>query len=151
MLYKNRLKELRDRNNLKQKDLLNIVNLSDTQYSSYENEKELMPIKHLNAICNYFNISFDYIFNFTDLKQYENSKKAIIKIISGQRLKDLRKDNNLTLIKFAEILNAGKSTISEYERGNNLIATPFLYDICKKYKISADYLLGKIDSPKYLK
>ncbi|MCM1052899.1 MAG: helix-turn-helix domain-containing protein [Ruminococcus sp.] len=151
MLYKERLKELRDRNNLKQKDLLNIVNLSDTQFSSYENEKELMPIKHLNTLCNYFNVSFDYIFNFNNLRQYRDIKANINKNLSGKRLKELRKENNLTLVRLAEIISIGKSTLSEYERGNNLIATPFLYDICKKYHISADYLLGKIDSPKYLK
>ena len=41
--------------------------------------------------------------------------------------------------------------ITEYERGTNIIATPFLYEICKTYLISADYLLGKTDSPKYYK
>ena len=42
--------------------------------------------------------------------------------------------------------------IEEYKKNNCefLIATPFLYTICKKYNISADYLLGKIDNPKYL-
>ena len=38
-----------------------------------------------------------------------------------------------------------------YEKGKTLILTSFLYTICKKYNISADYLLGKIDEPKYLK
>ncbi len=48
-------------------------------------------------------------------------------------------------------LNIENGTIANYELGINLIATPFLYSICKKYNISADYLLGKIDKPKYLK
>ena len=48
------------------------------------------------------------------------------------------------------ILNTVHPVISNYESGKFLIATPFLYTICKKYNISADYLLGKIDNPKYL-
>ncbi len=49
------------------------------------------------------------------------------------------------------MLNTVHPVITNYENGKHLIATPFLYTICSKYNISADYLLGKIDSPKYLK
>lgn len=58
---------------------------------------------------------------------------------------------NLSQIKLANILNTTHSMISDYENTKKLIATPFLYTICKKYNISADYLLGKIDTLKYLK
>ena len=67
----------------------------------------------------------------------------------GQNLKEFCKENKLTQEKLTEFLNIGKGTIADYERGRYLIATPFLYQICKKYNISADYLLGKIDNPKY--
>lgn len=43
------------------------------------------------------------------------------------------------------MLNMARSALANYERGRNIIATPFLYTICTKYKVSADYLLGKID------
>ncbi|MCM1053684.1 MAG: helix-turn-helix domain-containing protein [Ruminococcus sp.] len=151
MLYKERLKELRERNNLKQKDLLNVINLSDTQFSNYENEIEIMPIKHIDTLCDYFDVSFDYIFSFTNVKQYSTSFRQIDKQEVGKRLKEFRKENKLTQVKLADILNIGNGTIADYERGRYLIATPFLYTICSKYKISADYLLGKVDSPKYLK
>ena len=84
------------------------------------------------------------------MSSYKSSKKKINKVLSGERLRNLRKENKITQDKLAKILNVSRSTIAEYERGTNLIATPFLYTICKKYNISADYLLGKIDSPKYL-
>lgn len=67
------------------------------------------------------------------------------------RLKEFRKENKLTQESLAQLLNVVKGTVGNYESGRALIATPFLYEICKKYKISADYLLGKIDEPKYLK
>ena len=69
----------------------------------------------------------------------------------GKRLKEFRKENKLTQSKLATILNTAQPVITNYENGKHLIATPFLYTICKKYHISADYLLGKIDNPKYLK
>ena len=93
----------------------------------------------------------DYIFNFNNIPNYENSQKEINKKLAGIRLKEFRKDNKLTQVKLAEILNTVHTVITNYENGKNLISTPFLYDICKKYNISADYLLGKIDDPKYFK
>jgi len=60
---------------------------------------------------------------------------------------NLIKENKLTQEKLASILNVSRTTITEYERGTNIIATPFLYTICKNYNISADYLLGKINTP----
>ncbi len=151
MLYKERLKELRENRDLKQTEISDILTIKSGDYSQYEREYTIMPIKHLNFLCNYFNVSLDYIFNFTDILNYRNVSKEINKILSGQRLKEFRKENKLTQKQFANILNVSNTTISEYENGNNTIATPFLYDICKKYNISADYLLGKTDSPKYLK
>ena len=68
----------------------------------------------------------------------------------GQNLKEFRKENKITQLKLAQTLNTNQSVIANYERGRTVIATPFLYAICTKYNISADYLLGKIDSPKYL-
>ena len=63
----------------------------------------------------------------------------------------IRNKNMLTQSKLAEILNTNQSVIANYERGRTPVVPPFLYAICKKYNISADYLLGKSDSPKYLK
>lgn len=151
MIYSERLIELRENNYIKQYDLAKILNIHKGAYNQYETEHVIIPIKHLNTLCNYFSVSFDYIFGFTKDKNYNNIKNNIDKNIAGENLKIFRKENKMTQEKFAKILNVSRTTITEYERGTNIIATPFLYTICKKYNISADYLLGKIDSPKYLK
>ena len=150
MLYSNRLQYLRERTGLTQTQAGLLIKLDSGTYCHYEKEAFIIPIKHLNTIANYFNVSLDYLFEFTNMSSYKSSKKKINKVLSGERLRNLRKENKITQDKLAKILNVSRSTIAEYERGTNLIATPFLYTICKKYNISADYLLGKIDSPKYL-
>ncbi|MCM1053621.1 MAG: helix-turn-helix domain-containing protein, partial [Ruminococcus sp.] len=147
MIYGEKLRKLRDNSNLIQADLAKILNINKDVYGQYEREYVIIPIKHLNTLCNYFNISLDYIFSFSNTKQYENSTENINKIEVGKRLKEFRKDNNLTQVKLAKLLNIANGTIADYETGRRLIATPFLYTICSKYKISADYLLGKIDNP----
>ena len=150
-MYKENLKNLRERIGTTQKDIASMLGIVREAYTQYENEYNTIPLVHLNTICDFYNVSLDYIFSFNDLKQYKNTKREIDKKMAGERLKEFRKENKLTQVKLASLLNTTHSVIADYERGRFLISTSFLYTICKKYKISADYLLGKIDSPKYLK
>lgn len=151
MNYQLKLKELRIKNNLSQSEIANIIGLARQTYNHYEVQENIIPLKHLNSLAIYYNVSIDYLLGLTNIKQYSNSTEEIDIIKSGEKLKQFRKDNKLTQVKLANILNTFHTVIVDYEKGKNIIATPFLYTICKKYYVSADYLLGKIDEPKYLK
>ncbi len=151
MMYGNRLKKLRERNGLTQENLGKHINVTKQAFHHFEKEYTIIPIKHLNSLCNYFNVSLDYIFDFTNIIKYEHTNAEIKPEIMKNRLKEFRKENKLSQEKLADLLKVVKGTIGNYETARSIIATPFLYTICKKYHISADYLLGKIDNPKYLK
>lgn len=153
MFYGTRLKALRERIGLTQQKVADILMLDLSTYGMYEIEKDIMPIKHLNTLVNYYNVSLDYIFGFSDEVKYKDIRENIDKELSGARLKALRKNSKITQTKFGEKLNCSYGTIAGYESGRYIIATPFLYSICKDYGVSADYLLGKIDvmCPKNLK
>ena len=138
MIYSKKLKDIREEKNITQEEISNVLNISRGVYSVYETENQIIPIKHLDVLSNYFNI-----------KNYDNSNSINLEI-SVKRLKEFRKDNKITQVNLAKMLNVANGTIANYECGRNFIATPFLYEICKKYKISADYLLGKVDNPKYI-
>ena len=151
MDYTKRLKLIRENKNLTQKDIANILEITRGLYAQYEIADKIIPISHLNTISNYFNISIDYLLDLNSKQKYPKSKKEIDIEKFSMRLKEFRKENKLTQEKLAKNLNTSHSVISSYESGKTLILTSFLYTICKKYNISADYLLGKIDEPKYLK
>ncbi len=145
MIYGEVLTAIRERIGLSQIQVAKILNISNSLYARYEKEIQIMPIKHLNTLCNYYNFSFDKMFNLTDVKNYNNIKKVIDKKIAGERLKSFRKDYKITQVDLANFLNTSHSVIAAYESGKTLITTSFLYAICKTYKVSADYLLGRID------
>ena len=141
----NLLKNLREEKNLTQSDLAKRLNISRVQYCQYENDYFNIPIKYLIIIADYYNISVDYLLGISHnkkVKKYQTSNC----LLSGKRLKEFRKSKKITQKKLAELLNTTHSNIGFYERGRNFIATPFLYTICKKYNVSADYLLGRTDS-----
>ena len=144
------IKQLREDHHLTQKDIANILEISRGLYAQYEIADKIIPIRHLNTISNYFNVSIDYLLGLTTIKNYKNTNKEINNLKFSNRLKELRKELKLTQEKLAQNLNTTHSVISAYEKNKSLIITSFLYQICKKYNISADYLLGKIDDPKYL-
>ena len=151
MNYSEKMKEIRNENNILQKEIAKILNISVYTYSHYETKDAIIPIKHLISFCNNFNITLDYIFNLSNQKEYAYIRNEINLQLAGLRLKEFRKDKKITQNKLALELNTTQGVIANYERGRTLIATPFLYTICKKYNISMDYLLGRSDTPKYLK
>lgn len=143
MVYSENLKKLRLDNNMTQEQLGSLINIGKKGYNHIEKEYTIISIEKLNTLCNHFNVSLDYIFGFNKLTNYENIKSEIDKKESGIRLKSLRKNYKLTQSKFADLLMCSYGTIAGYESGRYYISTSILYDICKKYHISADYLLGK--------
>ena len=49
----------------------------------------------------------------------------------------------MSLKEFTKLLNTSPSTWNAYETGKVIILGAFLYEICKEYNISSDYLLGR--------
>lgn len=150
MNYGTKLKELREYNDMSQYDVAKLLNIKRSSYNQFEQQYDIIPIKRLDEISQIFDCSIDYILELTNIKKYNDSKKEIDKESSKKRLKEFRKDHKLTQEKLAQVLKTSQSVIGGFERGRNIIATPFLYQICSKYRISADYLLGKINEPQEL-
>ncbi len=71
--------------------------------------------------------------------------------VSGERLKALRIERNLTLEVLAEMAGLGVSTLSQYENGEREVKTVNLLKIMKFFDVSADYLLGVSDMRKCTK
>ena len=151
MKYNLRIKYLREYNGYSQREIAEAIGIKRSSYNQFEQQYDLIPLKRLNQIANFYNVSIDYLLNLSDKMQYTNNKQDIDRELSRKRIKELRKDNSLTQQELANILQTVQPVIANYENGKNLIATPFLYDLCKKFNLSADYLLGRIDKPKYLK
>lgn len=140
-----RLFDLREYADLTQKDLAKNLGITQQTYSLWEKGTKIIPLKHLNNLCNYYETSMDYVLGFTDIKISSNiiKIKELNKKEIGARIKKVREDNNLTLRDLASKLNTTSSTISAYETGKTLILTAFAYQICSEYNVSLDWLCGK--------
>ncbi|MGG7058419.1 helix-turn-helix domain-containing protein [Clostridium tertium] len=70
-------------------------------------------------------------------------------IALSDRLKELRKSNNLTQEDLGKILGVGKTTISMYENGNSTPNDEIKIKIADYFNVTLDYLLGKTDIKNY--
>lgn len=139
----NRLCDLREEKNISQTDLAKIINVDRSLISKWEKGTEIIPLEHLNTLCNYYETSMDYVLCLSYKKYYKPFKNKLDRKVIGNNLKKLREDNKITNRELAEILNTTSSTISAYETGKNIILTAFALELCKKYKISLDELVGR--------
>ena len=144
------MNEIRTLNDISQKILAEKMQISPYTYSHYETEDTIIPLKHLITFCHFFNISLDYIFEFTETENYPNAKTEVDIKLSSNRLKEFRHSLKLSQQELSDNLKVARSIISEYESGHYLISLHALYTICKTYHYSADYLLGFIDKPKLI-
>ena len=66
-----------------------------------------------------------------------------------ERLKELRKQSNLTQLDFAAIFNVSKGTVSTWETGTRMPPIDTLLAICKYFNCGLDYLFGLDAVEKY--
>ena len=147
-MYSNHLDNLRNELNLTKKELANILGVSNSMYARWEKNTDSIPTRRLIQIANYFNVNIDYILNLTNNKIAIKSNTINYDLIA-KRTRELRIDLNMTLREIATFLNTTSSTWSAYETGKTVILSSFLTQICKKYKYSADWVLGRSNN-KYL-
>lgn len=63
-----RLKEIREDNDLYQKDIANILGITQQQYNKYELGINAIPLEKINILADYYKTSIDYLTYRTDQK-----------------------------------------------------------------------------------
>lgn len=61
-----RLKDLREDNDKLQKEIANLLGISQQYYSEYEKGNRTITITHLMTLAKYYNTSIDYIVGLSD-------------------------------------------------------------------------------------
>ena len=73
----NRLKDLREDRDLKQKDVAEILGISQQYYQCYESEKYEIPLRHCITLAKYYNVSLDYITGIVPLPRHLNDLNVV--------------------------------------------------------------------------
>ena len=68
MTYQERIRGLREDNDLTQQQIADFLGIARNSYTQYETNTNHIPIDYLIALCKYYNVSADYILGFTNDK-----------------------------------------------------------------------------------
>lgn len=69
-------------------------------------------------------------------------KKEVINPNIGQRIKMIRKENNLTQAQFAELFSVTEQTVRNWEAGRRKIDLEIIREICNRFDCDMAYVLG---------
>lgn len=72
--YAQKIRDLRVDHDLSQAQIAEIIGSTKNQVGKYERGEQEMPIKHLINLCNYYNVSADYILGLPEGRPYGLSK-----------------------------------------------------------------------------
>ena len=139
----NKMKDLREEYDIKQKDIAKKLNVSQPNYARWETKAKIIPLEKLNKLCNYFKINMDYIVGISKNRIIMQNNNKLDREIIGKNIKKIRLENNLTQKDLANMLHTTQSVISAYEAGKTLILTAFAIEICLKYHESLDKLCDR--------
>lgn len=68
-MYENRLRDLREDKDLKQKEMAELLKVHQTTYSDYELGRVNIPTATLHLLADYYNVSIDYLLGRTNEKK----------------------------------------------------------------------------------
>ena len=72
--YAQRIRDLRIDHDKSQAQIAVILGTTKNQVGKYERGEQEMPIKHLITLCDYYQVSADYILNLPKDRPYSLSK-----------------------------------------------------------------------------
>ena len=73
-MYQNRLRDLREDKDMKQKDLAELLKIHQTTYSDYELGRLNIPVATLHILADFYKVSTDYLLGRTNRKDPYPSK-----------------------------------------------------------------------------
>ena len=143
MINFQKLKDIREDNDINQEKMSEILGINRSTYSLWELGINIIPLKSLCDFADYFDFSLDYVLGLTNDRKSKSSIKGIDLKVLGNNMKLIRNKNNLSQENIAELLGVTQACITRYEKGLISISVPNLYKFAKEFKISINELCGK--------
>lgn len=144
-----KLEQLRYEHDFTKKKVSEILNVSPSIYTRWENEMALIPTRRIVQLANYYHVNIDYMMGLTSYRIELITSDEIDLVLVSTRVREIREGMNETLRQFAKRINTSSSTWSAYETGKVLILSAFLLELTKFTDYSLDWILGRSDD-KYI-
>lgn len=132
----NRLKEVRTKRNMTQRQLAEQLHISPQVYSRYEKGDREMPISLLMEISNLFNVSVDYLLDSDTTTEKERNVMSF-----GENLREHRIAVGLTQAQLAQKIGVSKACIGMWENNDRKPDIISLKQLANIFGCTTDELL----------
>lgn len=143
MINFERLKDIREDNDITQMKMANILGVKRSTYSLWELGITIIPIIYLVRFADYFNYDIDYVLGLTNVRRAGKIKYGIDFKVLGNNLKILREKYGLSQENMAVSLDVSQPAIVRYEKGLVHISISNLYKYSKEFNVPISTLCGK--------
>ena len=145
---KNRLKELREENGMKQSELGKLLNVQDAAISKYESGDIPLTGEKIIQLAEYFGVTTDYLLGLEGRDSMEIKEKSNeIVHRTGQNIKNLRERKGLTQQELAVRVDVAQATVANWESGRREPDINILIRIAKLFNVTLDELVMKELTP----
>ncbi len=142
-----KMKELREDNDLFQKDIAKFLDVPKETYSSWENQYYEPPMEQCNKLANYYHVTLDYLLGLSPNHKYVKNYADINWDIFIKRLRKCRKDKHYTQAFVGDKMGFPQTTYSNFENGINKPTAFKVVIMAKFFNTSIDYLFGRNNNP----
>lgn len=141
-----RLKTIRRINGYTQKQIAELLNITQRTYSKYETGELSIKISQLSKLSNFYKVSTDYLLGLISIDNKKFKSQEYHEDVLIRNLKFLRYEHNYSQRKLSELINCSASLISMVERQESKVQIDMLVSLAKIYNKSTDYLLYSNDN-----
>ncbi len=142
-MYRQRIKMLREEQEIKQEDISNILNCNRSTYANWESDVIVVPLLIADKLSIIYNVSLSYLLGLNDQKIITYKQNNINYDFLLKLLNNLKKKNNHTYNVIGEHIVVNRSTCYRYFKGLVSIPTDKLILLCDLYRIDIDEITGK--------
>ncbi|MCT6889704.1 MAG: helix-turn-helix domain-containing protein [Lactobacillus sp.] len=128
----NRLKEIRQKNNLTLKELGSKIGIPNNSLSQYENGRRQAKLEVWQKLADFFDVSVPYIQGFDEHRP--------------NRIKKLRQLKKVSQGNLAKVTGLTNQAISQYENGKRNPNEKVWQQLADYFDVSVPYLKGEIDT-----
>lgn len=137
-----KLKEIREYEDFSLSEIAQKILVSKSSYADWESARAVIPLKHMVSLANIYHVSLDYLLGLSNDMSKILEKRVLNPLKVSKNIKSFRVEKGLTQEQMAQELFVSRCTLSRYETNNLLISTTCIYELCKKYNLSVDKMLG---------
>ena len=130
-----KLKDVRLKFNIRQKDVCDALNIPQNTYSQYENNKREPNNNTLARIADYFQVSIDCLLGRAD---------EVSIVTFRTKLKKIREKAGLSQEAFAKAFGVAQSTVGGWESGARVPRLPMIEKIAEFFNVPTSYFVDGV-------